>query len=112
MGPARPIRFARHRMTARRSGSASQPEARYRGDCYRQTTEDLPLPEVISLESPVIILKTIAAGLTELSCQPQEADDLDGVYRAECAKEAHVPGDTRVPREIDSLSIELRGFSA
>jgi len=86
------------------------PGVRYCGNFYGQTAEGLPLPDAISADSLVKILRTLPFGLTELSCHPGRANDLDTMYRNERAQEVRVLCDPQVRAGLVSMEIELRSF--
>ncbi len=86
------------------------PYVRYRGDFYGQTAEGAPLPDAISVEKLINILKTLPPGYTELGCHPGEGEDLDSIYCGERAAELRVLCDPRVRVAIKAIGIELRSF--
>ncbi len=86
------------------------PYVRYRGDFYGQTAEGAPLPDAISVEKLINILKTLAPGYTELGCHPGEGEDLDSIYCGERAVELRVLCDPRVRVAVKAIGIELRSF--
>ena len=86
------------------------PYVRYRGDFYGQTAEGAPLPDAISVEKLINILKTLPPGYTELGCHPGEGEDLDSIYCGERAVELRVLCDPRVRVAIKAIGIELRSF--
>jgi chitin disaccharide deacetylase len=86
------------------------PYIRYRGDFYGQTAEGAPLPDAISVEKLITILKTLPPGYTELGCHPGEGEDLDSIYCGERAVELRVLCDPRVRAAVKAIGIELRSF--
>jgi predicted glycoside hydrolase/deacetylase ChbG (UPF0249 family) len=86
------------------------PYVHYRGDFYGQTAEGAPLPEAISVEKLINILKTLPPGYTELGCHPGEGEDLDSIYCGERAAELQVLCDPRVRAALKAIGIELRSF--
>ena len=85
------------------------PRVHYCGKFYGQTAEGLPLPDAISADSLVKILITLPDGVTELSCHPGRANDLD-TYRNERAQEVRVLCDPQVRASLVAMEIELRSF--
>jgi len=88
------------------------PEVRYCGEFYGQTTEGLPLPEILCAEGLTKILAALPGGLTELACHPGGGDDLDTMYASERAQEVRVLCDPRVRAAIAAMGIELRSFAS
>ena len=86
------------------------PRVHYCGKFYGQTAEGLPLLDAISADSLVKILRTLPDGVTELSCHPGRANDLDTMYRNERAQEVRVLCDPQVRAGLVSMEIELRSF--
>ena len=86
------------------------PYVRYRGDFYGQTAEGTPLPDAISVEQLIKILKTLPPGYTELGCHPGEGEDLDSIYCGERTVELRVLCDPRVRAAVKAMGIELRSF--
>src|SRR5215212_3069600 len=86
-------------------------EVRYVGGFYGQTAEGLPLSCAISVGGLIKILEVLPPGITELSCHPGEADDLDTMYRRERLEEVKTLSDPRIRAAISTLKIELCSFS-
>jgi predicted glycoside hydrolase/deacetylase ChbG (UPF0249 family) len=86
------------------------PYVRYRGDFYGQTAEGAPLPDAISVEKLINILKTLPPGYTELGCHPGEGEDLNSIYCGERVAELQVLCDPRVRAALKAIGIELRSF--
>jgi len=86
------------------------PGIKYVGNFYGQTSDGLPLPDAITPERLVSIMRETTARLTELSCHPGEGNDLAGMYRDERATEVTVLCDPCVRRATADLEIELRSF--
>lgn len=87
------------------------PQVRYCGDFYGQTAEGLALPDVITSEALVRILRRLPGGCTELGCHPGHDDGLPTMYRIERAQEVAALCDPRVRQMIVELGIELRSFA-
>lgn len=86
------------------------PPIQYCGDFYGQTVEGQSLPDAISAEKLITILRTLPPGYTELGCHPGEGNDLVTAYRDERAVELRVLCDPRVRRAIGALGITLCSF--
>ena len=86
-------------------------EVRYCGDFYGQTAEGLPFSYAISVDGLIKILEALPPGITELSCHPGEADDLDTMYRSERLEEVRALCDPRIRAAVSTLEIELCSFS-
>src|SRR5260370_29917547 len=56
------------------------PEVNYCGDFYGQTSEGLSLPGRISADGLIRIIAALPSGLTELSCHPSVANNLNTIY--------------------------------
>jgi predicted glycoside hydrolase/deacetylase ChbG (UPF0249 family) len=85
---------------------------RFCGDFYGQTAEGLSFPYGISVDRLMKILAALPPGITELSCHPGVADDLDTMYRSERLEEVKALCDPRVRAAISTLDIELCSFSS
>ncbi len=86
------------------------PGVRYCGRFYGQTTDGSPLPESLTVDSIIGILRTLEPGTTELACHPGYAADLDTMYRDERAVEVAVLCDPRVRAALDAEGVALRSF--
>lgn len=82
----------------------------YCGRFYGQTTHGLPLPEAISVESLMAILRDLPAGLTELSCHPGRTIGDTLSYGNERSTEVDVLSHPQVRSLLSSQGIELRSF--
>jgi chitin disaccharide deacetylase len=86
-------------------------EIGYRGGFYGQTAEGTPLPNVVSVDGLIRILKTLPSGCTELGCHPAACCDLDTMYRSERLQELRVLCDAHVRAAITAMGIELCSFT-
>jgi len=86
------------------------PGVRYCGDFYGQTAEGGGLPDAITSEALLRILRGLAGGCTELGCHPGHDDGLLTMYRTERAQEVATLCDPRVRQTIVALGIELCSF--
>ena len=82
----------------------------YCGRFYGQTTHGLPLPEAISVESLMAILRNLPAGLTEISCHPGRTIGDALSYGNERSTEVDVLSHPQVRSLLSSEGIELRSF--
>lgn len=87
------------------------PGITYRGDFYGQDGRGWPVPDAITADALVAILRDLPEGVTELGCHPGFAADLDNVYRAERAVEVEALCDARVRRALEEERIQLRSFA-
>jgi predicted glycoside hydrolase/deacetylase ChbG (UPF0249 family) len=83
---------------------------RYCGDFYGQTADGSPLPEILSVEGFLRILRALPSGATELGCHPGEAHDLATMYREARAQEVATLCAHAVRAALVSLEIELCTF--
>jgi chitin disaccharide deacetylase len=83
---------------------------RYCGDFYGQTGEGQPLPEAITAEALIAILRALPAGETELACHPGYAHGLESSYRHERERELEALCDPRVQEVIATEEIKLASF--
>jgi predicted glycoside hydrolase/deacetylase ChbG (UPF0249 family) len=86
------------------------PQIRHCGDFYGQTADGSPLPEILSVEGLLRILRALPPGVTELGCHPGEADDLDTMYREARAQEVAILCAPQLRAALDTLEIELSTF--
>jgi len=86
-------------------------EARYVGGFYGQTAEGLSLPDVISVNGLIKILRELPDGVSELGCHPGLADGLDTMYKSERTEEIRVLCDPRIKETIGAMGIELCSFA-
>ena len=82
----------------------------YCGRFYGQTTHGLALPEAISVESLMAILRNLPAGLTEISCHPGRTIGDALSYCNERSTEVDVLSHPQVRSLLSSEGIELRSF--
>jgi predicted glycoside hydrolase/deacetylase ChbG (UPF0249 family) len=83
---------------------------RYCGSFYGQTETGVPIPGAISVGGLTRILRSLPAGVTELSCHPAERTDIDSVYGHEREMELEVLCDRRVRTAIEREEIVLCSF--
>jgi predicted glycoside hydrolase/deacetylase ChbG (UPF0249 family) len=87
------------------------PSITYRNDFYGQTRTGVSLPGALDVDRLIEVLKSLTAGISELSCHPGLRSDLASSYRAERAREIETLCDPRVRETILAEGIELRNFS-
>jgi predicted glycoside hydrolase/deacetylase ChbG (UPF0249 family) len=83
---------------------------RYCGEFYGQTAEGSPLPDAISVQNILRLLRTLSPGFTELACHPGLGGDRNTMYNRERAEELKVLCDARVRSAVDELGIQLCSF--
>ena len=86
-------------------------EVGYVGEFYGQTAEGISLPEVISVDGLINILRELPEGISELGCHPGFADGLDTMYRSEREQEIKVLCDAQIKETIAAAGIELCSFA-
>jgi predicted glycoside hydrolase/deacetylase ChbG (UPF0249 family) len=82
----------------------------YCGRFYGQTAKGLPLPDAISVESLIAILRDLPPGLTELGCHPGRSTAEESVYGVERSTEVEVLCHPEVRTVLSAEGIELRSF--
>jgi predicted glycoside hydrolase/deacetylase ChbG (UPF0249 family) len=82
----------------------------YCGNFYGQMADGTPLPEILSVEGLLRILRELPPGVTELGCHPGDASDLDTMYCDERAQEVRVLCDPQVRATLTALGIQLCSF--
>jgi predicted glycoside hydrolase/deacetylase ChbG (UPF0249 family) len=79
----------------------------YCGAFYGQMDNGDPLPEAISPDSLIAVLRELPAGVTELVCHPGYADGLTSMYAAEREEELRTLCDPRVRSAVLEAEIRL-----
>jgi chitin disaccharide deacetylase len=97
---------ARLAVPYRQSGN----QIRYDGAFYGQTADGCPLPDAISVDHLVAILRALPVGVTELGCHPGFGGDAPGMYVADRAEETRVLCDPAVSSAIEAEGIHLISF--
>ncbi len=88
------------------------PGVHYCGDFYGQAGKGYKVPECITVENLVRIVRGLSPGVTELGCHPGEVpDDLDSMYRAERAAELQTLCDDRVRTALAEEGVRLCSFA-
>lgn len=82
----------------------------YRGDFYGQSDKGEPMPDTLSVESLLAILRAIPVGTTELGCHPGLHGDAAGMYVFEREREVRTLCDLSVREVIVAERIELISF--
>jgi chitin disaccharide deacetylase len=85
---------------------------RHLGDFYGQRLDGTPLPENISVQKLVALIRGLPEGTTELGCHPGEVEELDSPYRHERQIEVETLCDSRVRAAIEEEGVELRSFAS
>jgi predicted glycoside hydrolase/deacetylase ChbG (UPF0249 family) len=86
------------------------PLLRHCGAFYGQTAQGQPELGAVSASRLIRILQSLPPGLSELSCHPGRADDLNSMYRDEREIELQALCDSQVRGAISELGIELCSF--
>ena len=81
------------------------------GRFYGQDEHGVSHPEWVGVDNLIGILATLGPGITEISCHPAAAEDLDTMYRSERLMELTTLCDPRVRRAVDEMGIELKSFA-
>jgi len=83
----------------------------YEGGFYGQTGKGEPVPEAISPDGLLAIIRALEPGWTELGCHPGIGLVEESSYAAEREIEVRSLCDPRVRGELGRLEIELRSFA-
>ena len=86
-------------------------EISYVGSFYGQTADGMTLPELISVEGLIKLLRELPEGNCELGCHPGFAEELNTMYKDERAQEVAVLCDPRIKSAVADLGIELISFA-
>jgi predicted glycoside hydrolase/deacetylase ChbG (UPF0249 family) len=86
------------------------PTVRYHGSFYGQGERGEPYPDLITTSALVSAIRSLPEGVTELSCHPGYADDLESTYRGERVREILALSSEDARREIDGQNIRLMTF--
>jgi chitin disaccharide deacetylase len=86
------------------------PAIGYCGRFYGQTARGAPLPDAISVDSLIAILKDLPPGLTELGCHPGRVTAEESPYGVERSTEVDVLSHPRVRALLKAEGIELCSF--
>jgi chitin disaccharide deacetylase len=86
-------------------------DIRYCGDLYGRDSEGKPIPEAISAEALVDIIRSLEPGVTELACHPGLGADAGSAYDVEREQEVEVLCDPRVAAALRSEGVALRSFA-
>ncbi|HQU45536.1 MAG TPA: ChbG/HpnK family deacetylase [Pirellulales bacterium] len=107
-----PLRSAAQRLAAELNIPLRHvtPSVRYCGEFYGQTDKGGPMPDLITVEALVGVLRHLRPGTTELGCHPGYADEVETSYRSERAREVAVLCDPRVRQLLAEEHIELVSF--
>ena len=86
-------------------------EISYVGGFYGQTNDGTSLLHLISVDGLIVILSALPDGISELSCHPGYADDLETMYKSERTEEIRVLCNARIKETIGAMGIELCSFA-
>lgn len=87
------------------------PRVRYCGDFYGQGRDGSSLPQAITVERLIEIVRGVPPGTTELGCHPAESADLVSDYAGEREVESSVLCDRRVRAALEKEGIALCSFA-
>ena len=82
----------------------------YDGSFYGRTGNGDPLPEAISVEGLLSLIRGLAPGVTELGCHPGLGTDLESSYLHEREREVEALCDPGVSAAVEAEGIALRSF--
>ena len=108
-----PVRSAMQRLAARLGVPLRHYTAHvaYCGSFYGQTGTGQPLPDALTVQTFLLILKRLSAGATEVGCHPAEAlDGLTTMYRNERLLETQVLCDPRLRQALEHRGVRLGSF--
>jgi predicted glycoside hydrolase/deacetylase ChbG (UPF0249 family) len=88
------------------------PSVRYCGEFYGQDAQGSPLPSLISVKALIAILEGLESGITELSCHPSTAVELNTMYGAGRRQELETLCHPQVRASLASFGIELCSFGS
>lgn len=86
------------------------PGLHYCGRFYGQTAEGRPLPELITPDALIALIRGLPAGCTELSCHPSQNVDVDAVYGQERVVELETLCHPAVRMALQQESVVLCSF--
>lgn len=86
-------------------------QVRYCGDFYGRMANGEPLPDAITGDALIRVIRDLPEGTTELACHPGQADEDDDLYGEERPREVEALTDPRVRAAIDEGGIELISFA-
>ncbi|HZN68031.1 MAG TPA: ChbG/HpnK family deacetylase [Tepidisphaeraceae bacterium] len=86
------------------------PGVGYCGDFYGQTGKGETVPEAISVEALVKLIRSLPQGVTELACHPGADLALKSVYCRERLREVETLCDSAVRGAVDSSGVRLISF--
>jgi predicted glycoside hydrolase/deacetylase ChbG (UPF0249 family) len=84
---------------------------RYEGGFYGQTGKGEPVPEAITTDALLAIIRSLDPGWTEIGCHPGLGLVEESSYAAERDIEVRTLCDPGIGAEIERLGIELRSFA-
>jgi predicted glycoside hydrolase/deacetylase ChbG (UPF0249 family) len=86
------------------------PGIRYEGSFYGQTETGSPLPENITSQYLIRLLRQVGGGVTELGCHPGATVTVDTSYRDERRRELECLTSASVAQSVEDFGIELIHF--
>jgi chitin disaccharide deacetylase len=83
----------------------------YCGDLYGHDPKGKPIPEALTPETVIEIIRELQPGVTELACHPGLGADTGSAYDIEREQEVELLCDARVADALRREAIELRTFA-
>lgn len=83
----------------------------YHGEFYGRSESGAPLPDAITLEALIAVIRELPSGTAELGCHPAAGPELDSSYAAERPLELAVLCDPRARAVALEQGIELCSFA-
>jgi predicted glycoside hydrolase/deacetylase ChbG (UPF0249 family) len=84
----------------------------YRGDFYGQSGKGHPMPEAITVDALISLIRGLPEGVTEIGCHPADGTDGLSMYDAEREVELRALCDPRVRATVEDEGILLRSFGS
>ncbi|MGH2979520.1 MAG: carbohydrate deacetylase [Solirubrobacterales bacterium] len=83
----------------------------YCGDLYGHDEHGDPIPEAVTVDALIDIIRALEPGVTELACHPGIGADTGSAYDVEREQEVEVLCDPRVAAALRREGVTLRSFS-
>jgi chitin disaccharide deacetylase len=83
----------------------------YCGDLYGHDPKGNPIPEALTPDAVIEIIRALQPGVTELACHPGLGADTGSAYDIEREQEVELLCDPRIPEALRKEGIELRTFA-
>jgi predicted glycoside hydrolase/deacetylase ChbG (UPF0249 family) len=86
-------------------------EVEYCGDLYGHDPKGNPIPEALTADTVIEIIRGLKPGVTELACHPGLGADTGSAYDIEREQEVELLCDARVAEALRREGVELRTFA-